>query len=524
MERMVRLSREAFDAAVFDLDGVLTQTARVHALAWKRMFDEFLGEEAGEGETFEPFDPEADYLAHVDGKPRVDGVASFLSSRGISLPPGVPNDPPRAETLWGLGNRKNGIFHRLLQERGVQVFDGARELLRGLRSRGYLTAVVSSSRNCAAVLDAAGMQNLFDARVDGTDLERFGLRGKPAPDMFREAARRLEVAPSRAAMFEDALVGVEAGRAAGFGLVVGVSRAVRPEQLRQAGADAVISELADICLEAAGPSGQGASQRELPSPLQDMEVFTAEARNPVLFLDFDGTLAPIADDPDAVYLSDPMRAVLDSLAHPTTVAVVSGRDLDDVRKRVGLENIYYAGSHGFDIAGPEGTRVQFEQGGEFSGQLEETERFLREATATISGARVERKRFSVALHYRLVPEQEVAEVRRIADEALGRAAGLRQRTGKKVFEFQPDIAWDKGRAVRWLLEALRLDVEHVLPVYVGDDETDEDAFLALEQDGIGIAVQERPSATAARYRLRDPEEVRAFLEALQGRLAATIAR
>jgi alpha,alpha-trehalase len=336
--------------------------------------------------------------------------------------------------------------------------------------------------------------------------------------MFREAARRLEVAPSRAVMFEDALAGVEAGRAAGFALVVGLRRAVRPEQLRQAGADAVISELAEVCLEASGGAAQCISHRELPSALKHIDAFTGAARRPVLFLDFDGTLAPIADDPDAVYLSDPMRVVLESLARRTTVAVISGRDLEDVRKRVALENTVYAGSHGFDIAGPEDTRVQFEKGGEFSGELEKTEQFLREAAAAVPGARVEHKRFSVALHYRLVPEPELPEVQRIADEALSRSAGLRRRTGKKVFEFQPDIEWDKGRAVRWLLEALRLDIAKTLPVYIGDDETDEDAFLALEQDGIGIAVQERPSATAARYRLRDPEEVKGFLEALQGQL------
>lgn len=519
MNSPVTLSRDAYDAVVFDLDGVLTQTARLHAAAWKRMFDDFLADLAGREGTFQPFDPEGDYLTYVDGRPRVDGVEHFLSARDIQLPRGQPDDPPEADTLWGLGNRKNRLFHALLNERGVEVFDGARELLRALRNRGYLTAVVSSSKNCSAVLAAAGLARFVDARVDGIDLERFGLRGKPAPDMFREAARRLEVEPSRAVLLEDALAGVEAGRAAGLGRVIGVSRAVRPELLRQAGAHAVISELKEISLEAAA-SGQPGPGRELPSPIDHLDAFTAGGRQPVLFLDFDGTLTRIADDPETVYLTDEMRVVLESLAASTSVTVVSGRDLEDVRNRVGVDGLYYAGSHGFEIAGPQGTRVELARGGEFSGELEKVERYLREAADRVPGARVEHKRFSVALHYRLVPEPELPEVERIAAEALDTADGLRRRTGKRVFEYQPDIDWDKGKAVRWLLEALRLDTHRVLPVYVGDDETDEDAFAALEEDGIGIAVQERPSATGARYRLRDPEQVRLFLEALDQALRA----
>jgi len=512
------LSRDDYDAVVFDLDGVLTQTARVHALAWKQTFDDFLRRRAGPEGIFEPFDAEADYLTYVDGKPRNDGVRSFLESREVTLPPGSDGDSPEKDTVRGLGNRKNRLFRRLLREEGVAVHDGARELLTALRNRGYLTAVVSSSKNCKAVTEAARLDSLFDARVDGVDLERFGLRGKPAADMFREAARRLEVEPARAAMLEDSLAGVEAGRAAGYRRVIGVSRGARPEALRKAGADVVITHLNEICPEAATPVSRRVA-RELPSALEELESFTGGPRRPVLFLDYDGTLTPIVDDPDAARLSEEVYSVLSALADNTLVAVISGRDLSDIERRVGVENIYYAGSHGFDIKGPQGTRVASEKGQEFLGELEKVEQYLRKAADKVPGARVEHKRFSVALHYRLVPDSELPEINRIAEQALELGEGLRRGRGKKVYEFQPDIEWDKGKAVRWLLEVLDLDTSRVLPVYIGDDETDEDAFVALEDDGLGIAVQERLSVTAARYRLRDPEEVRRFLGALNRALA-----
>jgi beta-phosphoglucomutase family hydrolase len=252
---VIKLSPRDWDAVLFDLDGVLTRTARVHAAAWKELFDEFLRRRSAErGQPFVPFDLEADYRRHVDGKPRLDGVADFLASRGIDLPRGSPEDGPDAGTMHALGRRKDEHFLRRLARDGVEVYAESVALVRALRAEEIRTAVVSSSSNCAAVLEASGIAQLFDARVDGVDLIRLKLPGKPAPDAFLEAARRLGVEPPRAVVVEDAVAGVEAGRAGGFGLVVGVDRAGRSMELRSAGATVVVTSLAQLRLATDGPS------------------------------------------------------------------------------------------------------------------------------------------------------------------------------------------------------------------------------------------------------------------------------
>jgi beta-phosphoglucomutase family hydrolase len=246
----VRLDRKSVDAVVFDLDGVVTRTAIVHARAWKRLFDAFLEERSRRlGEPFVPFDIEADYLRHVDGKPREDGVADFLASRGIDLSRGDPSDPPDRETVHGLGNRKDTYFQEALAREGVEVYESTVELIRVLRGNGVRTAIVSSSRNCGPVLAAAGLTDLFDVKVDGIDAAELGLPGKPDPAMFLEAARRLGVDPARAAVFEDALAGVQAGRRGGFALVVGVDRGGNRDGLLASGATAVVDDLAEVSAE-----------------------------------------------------------------------------------------------------------------------------------------------------------------------------------------------------------------------------------------------------------------------------------
>jgi beta-phosphoglucomutase family hydrolase len=234
-------------AGLFDLDGVLTQTAKVHAAAWKEMFDGFLRERAARtGERFVPFDVVVDYDDYVDGKPRYDGVRSFLASRGIVLPEGDPGDRPGAETVAGLGNRKNELVLTLLRRQGVEAYEGSVRYVRAVRDARLHRAVVSSSANCREVLVAAGIEDLFEVRIDGIVAAREHLQGKPAPDTFLAAARKLAVAPSEAAVFEDALAGVEAGRAGGFAYVVGVDRVGQADALRRHGADRVVSDLAEL--------------------------------------------------------------------------------------------------------------------------------------------------------------------------------------------------------------------------------------------------------------------------------------
>ncbi len=232
---------------LFDLDGVLTKTAAVHDAAWKEMFDGYLTERARQtGQPFVPFDPVADYDEYVDGKPRAEGTRSFLASRGIDLPDGGDDDPPEAETVHGLGNRKNEILLRRIRQDGVEAYQGSVRYVRAVQAAGLRRAVVSSSANCRDVLAAAGIADLFEVRIDGVVASQQHLAGKPAPDTFLAAARALGLAPAGAAVFEDALAGVAAGRAGRFGYVVGVDRAGQAAALKSHGADMVVSDLAEL--------------------------------------------------------------------------------------------------------------------------------------------------------------------------------------------------------------------------------------------------------------------------------------
>ncbi|MER7751411.1 beta-phosphoglucomutase family hydrolase [Kitasatospora sp. NPDC097643] len=234
-------------AFLFDLDGVLTQTATVHAAAWKDTFDAFLrAESARTGGQFVPFDAVADYDAHVDGRPRLDGTRAFLASRGIELPEGGDDDPPNARTVHGISRAKNETVLRMIREQGVQPYQGSVAYVRRLRELGLPSAVVSSSANCRDVLRSAGIEELFDVIVDGIVAKREGLPGKPAPDTYLYAARTLGVEPVHAAVFEDALAGVASGRAGGFGAVVGVNRTGQAAELRRDGASVVVDDLAEL--------------------------------------------------------------------------------------------------------------------------------------------------------------------------------------------------------------------------------------------------------------------------------------
>ncbi|HEY1670999.1 MAG TPA: beta-phosphoglucomutase family hydrolase [Trebonia sp.] len=238
---------DAITACLFDMDGVITQTAKVHDAAWKEMFDEFLRDwSASHNQPFVPFDPAADYDRYVDGKPRLDGTASFLESRGIELPMGEESDPAGKPTIWGLSNKKNDLIQQVIERDGVQAYEGSVRYVNAAREAGLRTAIVSSSANTEAVLKAAGVESLFEVRVDHQVAEAAKLRGKPAPDTFLEAARLLGVEPANATVYEDALAGVAAGRAGKFGFVVGVDRVGQATELHAYGADVVVKDLAEL--------------------------------------------------------------------------------------------------------------------------------------------------------------------------------------------------------------------------------------------------------------------------------------
>jgi beta-phosphoglucomutase family hydrolase len=242
-----RVNRDQYDAVLFDLDGVITNTATLHATCWKQMFDEYLRKRAEQrGEAFRSFDLAADYRLYVDGKPRFDGVRDFLSSRGIRLPEGNPDDPPELETVCGLGNRKNELINDLIERLGVEPYDGTVRFIQQLRRNGFKIAVVTSSQNCTLVLKAAKLDAFFEVRVDGNTIEAEGLAGKPAPDTFLMAARLLGVELTRTVVVEDAISGVEAGSNGNFGLVIGVARKGNAEELKHHGADLVVNDLGEL--------------------------------------------------------------------------------------------------------------------------------------------------------------------------------------------------------------------------------------------------------------------------------------
>ncbi len=512
-----QLPLDDLDAVIFDLDGVITKTASVHAAAWERLFNEYLEERADRtGESFQPFE-HRDYLAYVDGKPRYDGVAAFLRSRNIALPWGDPSDPPEAGTVCGLGNRKNGYFLHHLRTNGVEAYPTSLALIDFLHEHGIETALISSSKNARPVLESAGAIDRFEVIVDGLVAEEIGLAGKPDPAVFLEAARRLGVEPGRAAVVEDALAGVEAGRRGNFRLVLGVDRSDQADALRSHGADVVVADLGEVL-----PSRQAALD-ELPSALEAFEEIAnrLEGVEPAIFFDYDGTLSPIVEHPDLAVLAPSMLVALERLMQHATVAIVSGRDAADVRSKVKVDGIYYAGSHGLDILAPSGAPARDDHLAgldQFLPVLDQAEQCLEDAVAGVPGAWVERKRFAIAVHYRQTPPDRQGAVQEAVSAVAPEFPRLRVSSGKMIFELRPDIDWDKGKALLWLLEQMGLDRAGVLPMYLGDDTTDEDAFRAISGLGIGVVVGTGARPSAADYAVRDLGAVQELLSRLAANL------
>lgn len=514
------------EAVIFDTDGVVTRTATVHFAAWKQVFDNFLATHAV-GDAAAPF-TDADYRHHVDGISRFDGVDAMLRSRGIELPWGDPKDAPGDTTVCAVANTKNEAFAETVRRDGVAPYLTTRRFIEALHAVGIRSAVISASRNCEMVLEVAGMDDLFEVRVDGIDQAEMGFPGKPAPDVFLEAARRLGVDPSRAAVVEDAISGVSAGRAGGFGLVVGLDRSLNPGPLA-AHADLVVPDAADLGVVEVG-GGIHSVQRvvparsnvsDLPDALVDHDFSRRTAgRRLAVFCDYDGTLTPIVDRPEDAKLSSSMLSTLEALAEATPVAIVSGRDLEDVEEMVGSDRMWFSGSHGFDVRTPDGERIQMDLGTTALPALDLAVDALQLPIESIEGAWLERKQFAIAVHYRATPDRLIEELRLLVEAEAERHDQLRITGGKKIIELRPAVEWDKGRAILWLMDAMGLDATEVVPVFLGDDVTDEDGFVALRDLGIGIVVADsqesadEPRTSAALDKLTSPGSVRELLERL----------
>ncbi len=504
------ISPKEHQAVIFDLDGVITKTASVHAQAWKTMFDQFLQEwSQTHQQPFVPFDKDADYLGYVDGKPRLEGIQSFLESREIHLPLGSPEDPLDAHTVWALGNKKNAMFVNVLNENGVEVYQSTINLIREIRRLGIKTALISSSKNCTPIIEKVGARDLFDAKIDGVDALDRKIKGKPSPDIFLQAAKDLGVSPEHAVVIEDAISGVQAGRDGGFSEVIGVDRADQADALLENGADVVVKDLEEVSILN--------NAEKKPDAIENIDKIRSllKEKKPAIFLDYDGTLTPIVSHPDLAILDDKMKSTLQQLKDHCTIAVISGRDRPDVQDKIKVEGIFYAGSHGFDIAGPNNQHYEIDQGKKRLPALDSAEVELNARIPEIEGAWVERKKYSIAVHYRGVSPEDESKVEEIVDSVYGHYKGqLRKAEGKKIFELQPDIDWNKGKALHWLLKLFNLDNKDVLPIYLGDDVTDEDAFFALLDHGLGIAVQDEDKPTHAHFTLKNVDDVQKFLTLL----------
>jgi len=528
-----------FDTVVFDLDGVITKTALVHQEAWKKAFDEYLKVVSErENKAFVEFTYK-DYLDYVDGKPRYDGVKSFLESRNINIEWGTPSDGPDKETVCGIGNKKNGLFVELLKSKGAQVYFSTIEIIRKLKEEGIKIGVASSSKNCKYILESAGIEGLFGTRVDGVVSSELKLRGKPEGDIFVLAAHNLNSLPSESIVVEDAASGVEAGRNGGFGLVLGVARRDNSLDLLRHYADIVVDDLSSIDISTLNDwflkeppyifevwndnkklhdwanyfkknENIYINERYL---LNAKEIFSSGKKN-ILFLDYDGTLTPIVERPDLAVLSSDMKNTLKRLSSRYTVAIVSGRLREDVQKLVGIDGIFYAGSHGFDIKGPSFALIQ--KDAEFVIPLiSNIAEHVRNELGKIEGVIIENKEFSLAVHYRLLKDDKyLNDIRNYLNNIIDNNHSLRLMSGKKVFEIMPRIDWNKGKAICWIMQALGFGFDDVNVIYIGDDTTDEDAFRIIRTRGVSILVSGKPKRSAADFRVSSPYEVKKIFDYL----------
>lgn len=532
------MAKYSFQAVIFDLDGVITRTAKIHAKAWKTVFDDYMRmREKRDGEKFREFTHEKDYLTYVDGKPRYKGVQSFLESRGINIAHGDPKDPGGKETICGVGNKKNDLFREILERDGAEVFESSIELINNLKKSGVRIGVASSSKNCKIILESVKLEDLFETRIDGVVSAELGLKGKPEADIFTVAASRVDSEPGRSVVVEDATSGIQAGRNGGFGLVLGIARENNERALLENGADVVVRDLSEITAEwieewfnkkprpifeswekdnKAGftpDPNKGKNNIDLnPSLTLAAKEALAGPKKPIFFLDYDGTLSPIIDRPELAVISEDMRNIIKKLSEKVMVAIVSGRQREDVENLARIEGIFYAGSHGFDIKGP-GFSMIHSEAEETIPVVQEVIEKLSKNIGNIKGALIEKKKFSVAAHYRLVDDKDYPKIEECVNTLAKEYSGpLRLMAGKKVFEFLPNIEWNKGCAIRWIMEALKLSWRDLSVVYIGDDVTDEYAFRVVRSRGTGILVSPVPRKSAADFSLTTPQEVKKLFE------------
>ena len=531
----------AFQTVIFDLDSMVTKTANLHTHSWKAVFDDYLKlREKRNGEPFQQFTYRHDYLIYVDGKPRYKGVQSFLASRNIQLPLGNPSDSPDRETVCGINNKKNILFDNLLQKECAEVFTTTITLIEDLKKHGIRVGAVSSSKDCHNVLKSIHLEHLFETIVDRIVSQKLNLKRKPEGDILVAAAKNLGSLPESSAVVGDTSSGVEAGRNGGFGLVLGVARENNKKALFQHGADLVVSDLAEISIGSINnwflrkPKPYFLCFENLkraplifpPEHLKEKKIsinpfyrrtgkaILTTGKKLTFFLDYDGTLTPIAESPELAILTPYMKKTVEILAEIHTVAIVSGRLREDVQNLVGIKGIFYVGSHGFDIEGPGGFSMVHQDAKKTIPLISHIIKQLKMILKEINGVLIEEKKFSVAVHYRKVKSlTDLQFITEAIQNLVQKYGGLRILKGKKVFEILPNIDWDKGKAIRWIMNALNIPWESTEAFYLGDDTTDEYAFRTVITRGTAILISDDPErASSADFLLQSPEEVKKFFE------------
>jgi len=506
-----------YDGIILDLDGVITNTVMLHIRAWKESLDSFLQYYSGiHSSDFLPLNTDKEYKTYIDGKPRYYGVKSFLISRNISIPFGKPDDSPGFDSVCALGNLKNHLYLELLNKEGAEVYEDALYMIKLWRLDKLKTAVVSASKNCRQVLASVGITHLFDLVFDGHDAEKNNMPGKPSPDIFLQACRLLNISNKRAVIFEDSSSGVKAGKTGNFSLVIGIDRDGSASMLYENGADLVLSKLTDLNIQ---PVSKKSSL--LPSGLSQQEWILSRFSHhkSIIFLDYDGTLTPIISRPELAIMGESMRKALIKLSVKFPVAIISGRELSDVMNLVQIPHIYYAGNHGFEFKYPDGRETLLENVKKYLPLADQIQAFLQPLRLSYPGIIIERKKFSLAVHYRLIKDENLIQSLKTSLSGIATRFPLFKLTsGKKVFELRPSIDWHKGKAVQVITNEIYGNSPDSYPLYIGDDLTDEDAFRAIKGWGTGILVGNEVQSTFGDFSLKDTDEVRVFIEQLDREL------
>ena len=506
----VTIDPRLIDAVLFDLDGVVTDTASVHEAAWAELFDEFFRHRAAQyGEEHRPFSHE-DYRRHLDGRPRRDGISTFLAARGITLPQGRIGDEGH-DSIAGLEARKQQAFTRHLAS-GLDVIEPAATLVAALTAADVKTAVCSSSRNCRAVLRAARLTESFDTVLDGTDAERLGLRPKPAADLFLAAAERLDVRPERCVVIEDARVGVAAGCAGGFATVIGVGAKEVADDLRAHGADSVVPDLTPVVV---GSTHRRSS--ELPSADGAVVIGILGSRAPMVSCHLGGLQAEATGQSVVAAAHVELANALQRLAAHCSVAVVGDYDAADLRAHYDIPGAWYAGYGGLELVAPNGDRQEHELVATAASSLRSAAEQLDSQLLHTAGMHLECNRFRIVVHHPTAPA-ELAALRSIVHAAAA-AHGLRVVRGSDSTELRPDLGWDRGAAVNLIAERAGGTPRRLL--FVGTDGADESAFDVVGHRGVGVVVRSAESndrRTAAEYAVAGTRGVTELFDSLASTL------